>query len=541
MKSSYELLEATRAKVSIEVPYEELQPEIDKAAKKIATQVQIPGFRRGHVPARVLEAQIGRGAIVEQAVNDSMDDYYTSALEEHELSPLGRPEVDVREMPVERGEEGPLAFDVTVDVRPEIIIPNPKDLKIEVDPVAVSDDDVEKALTELRERFGSLKTVERAAAEGDYVTIDLSAVIDGEEIDTASGVSYRIGAGNMIDGLDEAVTGKSAGEEANFTSALVGDDHAGEEAEVSVTVEKVQEMELPEADDDFAEMASEFDTLEELRASLREKSEKEAGEKQIAQARTKLIEQLRDSVEVPLSDSIIDEQVRQHLQSEGKDEDDAHGAEVREEITSSLKDQLMLDVLAEKFGVSVQQDELFNFLVQQAQLYGMDPNQFISAAVQTGQISAFSGELARGKGLVSALRLAQVKDTEGNDVDVVAVVGEKPEEENDDPDFSQEPKRPAPKKSASKTAANKSAKKAESPESADSAESSESAESAKSADSADEAAATEDGDFDPSGLKIDDVMEYVEGKDSAEVQRVLDAEKAGKARKSLISKLEKLI
>ncbi|MDY5153986.1 trigger factor [Actinobaculum suis] len=530
VKSSYELLEETRAKVSIEVPFEEFKPEIDKAAKKIGKQVQIPGFRRGHVPTRVLEAQIGREAIVEQAANDAMDNYYTQALTENELVPLGSPAVDVVELPLDPGSETPFSFDVTVDIRPEIILPNPADITLEVDPASVNEDDVEKELTDLRERFASLKTADRAAADGDYVTIDLTATIAGEEVDSASGVSYRVGAGNMIDGLDEALTGHSAGEEVTFTSTLVGGEHEGEEAEVSVKIEKVQEPDLPEADDDFAQMASEFDTIEELRASLQEKAEKAAKEAQIAQARGKLLEHLREVVDVPLSDSLIDAQVEQHLQAEGKEGDDEHGEEIRDDLASSLRDQLMLDVLADKFGVQVQQDELLNFLVQQSQLYGMDANQFLSAVMQTGQVGAFSGELTRGKALISALRLATVVDTDGQDVDVIAVVGEKPEEENAEPDFSQERKRPAPKKSAAKKAAASTAKSEET----DAAAETETAE-AETVDAGDDDA------FDPADAKIDDVMEYVEGQDAAEVQRVLEAEKAGKARKSLIAKLEKLI
>lgn len=506
MKSSYEQLEPTQVKLTVEVALDEFQPEVDKAAKKIGNQVQIPGFRRGHVPERVLEAQIGYGTIVQEAVNDSIDHYYQQALTDNDLHPLGTPEVDVTSVPESRTSGEAFGFDVTVDVRPAIVIPDPATLTVEVDPAKVEDSAVEARLTDLRKRFGTLKPVTREAKDGDSVTLDLKAVIDGEEVDSVSGVSYTIGAGNMLDGMDEQLSGMKAGETATYTTKLVGGDHAGEEAEVTLTVEGVKEMELPEADDDFAQMASEFDTMDELRADLRKKAESDAEQAQILLARDGLLEQLNKAVDVPLSKKIIDDQVAQHLKADGLESDDKHGEEIRDQLADDLRSQLMLDVMAEKFNIQVNQDELFQFLLQQAQNYRMDPNKFINAAVQTGQLPVFSGELARGKALIAALRLATVKDTDGNEVDVAAVVGERPEGEVEHPDFTV---------SASVKAAG--------------------ADKAEDAASDAEAAA-----FDPSDHKVDEVVAYAQDADAAERERVLAAEKAGKARKTLIEKLEKL-
>ena len=495
MKSSVENLEPTKVKLTVEVPFADFKPEIDKAAKEIGKQVSVPGFRRGHVPARVLEAQFGRGALVEEAVNKSLDGYYAQAIEESGIHPMARPEVEVTQVPVEKNSTDDLVFVVTVEVRPEIVIPDPASFTVTVDAVEVSDDDVEERLTSLRERFGSLKDVERGVEGTDFATIAMVAKIGDEEIDSVSGVSYRMGTGNMVEGLDEALEGLKAGESKTFTTVLAGGEHAGEHAEVTVTVEKVQEQELPAADDEFAEMASEFDTIDELRADLREQVAKDKKTNQVYAARDELLEQLRAAVEFPLPQGVVDEEVARHLEQEGKDSDDPHAAEARVDTERMMRDQLLLDVLAEGFNVDVEQNELFNFIVEQAQAYGMDPNQFIQAAASANQLGAFAGELARGKALISFLRLVKVVDSEGADVNVVEIVGEAPEAETT-PEFGG------------------AAKAAPKVEKADDAEL-----------------------FDPSTKKVDEVLAYVAEADDAEKARVLEAEKSGKARKTLIEKL----
>ncbi len=514
VKSSYEQLEPTRVKIAVEVPFEDFKPQIDKAAKEIGNQVQIPGFRRGHVPARVLEAQFGRGAIVEQAINDSMDDYYRVALEENKLTPLGRPEVTDIEGPYEKGEDKPLTFNVTVDVRPEIVIPNPADMTFTVENAVDTEKAAEERLVALQERFATLKDVEREAGEKDTVTIDLVATIDGEEVDSASGISYRIGDGNMLDGLDDAIMGKKAGETVTFTTKLAGGEHEGKDADVTVTVNKVQESELPEADDDFAQEASEFDTIEELREDLAKKAKEAAIQAQATQARSLMLEKFREVIDVPLSDRIINAQVDAHLESEGKEGDLEHAKDIRDDLANGLREQIILDVLTEKFGINVEQDELFNFMIQQSQMYGMDPQQFISLVAQRNEIPAFANQLRQGKALIAALRYTNVVDKDGNKVDIIAAVGEKPENELV-PEFGVATAKPVAKPAKKAAAKNDAGEK-----------------------EADKASNT--GDFDPSTKKVDEVLAYAESADKAEVARVLEAEKAGKGRKTLISKLEAL-
>lgn len=510
MKTSVENLEPTKVKLTVEVPFEEFQPAIDRAAKEIAKKVQVPGFRKGHVPARILEAQFGRGAIVEEAVNNSLDSYYGQAMAENSLVPLSRPEVDLTKVPVERGDTSDLAFDVTVTVRPAIVLPDPASITLTVDSVAVSDDDVEERLTSLRERFGSLKDVDRPAADGDYVTLDMEAKIGEEEIDSVTGISYQVGSGTMLPGMDAALLGMSAGETKTFTDVLAGGDHEGEEADVTVTVENVKESELPEADDDFAQMASEFDTMDELREDLRTQVGKDKQTNQVYAARDQLLEALREAADFPLPQDVIDAEIANHLEQEGKDADDPHAQEVRGDIESQMRDQLLLDVLAEAFGSQAQQDELFNFLIEQAQAYGMDPNQFIQAAAQANQIGAFAGELTRGKALLSALRLAKVVDSEGTELDVAEVVGAAPEGENV-PDFDALAQEAQKRIDSTPVPAAKEAEETSSP--------------------AEEL-------FDPATAKVDEVLAYVANVDDAERTRILEAEKAGKARKSLLAKLE---
>lgn len=435
MKTSVEYLEPAKVELTVEVPFDEFKPEIDKAAQEIAKQVAIPGFRRGHVPMRVLEAQFGREVLVQEAVNNSLDGYYAEALKENNLVPLGQPEVDVTEVPAEKGQENDLVFVVKMPVRPEITIPDPAGYTLEVNSVAVNDDEVEERLTALRERFGSLKEVERAAAEGDYCTINLRAVIGEEEIDNAEGISYQIGSGTLVDGIDDALTGAEAGDEKTFTTTLAGGEHQGEEAEVTVTLTAVKESELPEADDDFAQMASEFDTIDELRDDLREQVGKDKTSAQVYAARDLLLEKLSEDVEVPLPEEVVEAEVKAHLEQEGKEVDDEHGEEIRKESENALKTQLMLDVLAEKFNADVEQDELLNSLIQQAQMYGIDPNEFVQMVVQSGQLESFAGDMRRSKALLAALRLAKVVDGDGNELDVVSVIGEAPEGETV-PDFS---------------------------------------------------------------------------------------------------------
>ena len=453
MKNSVEYLSDTRVKLDVNVPADEFSAAYEKAAKKLAQQVNIPGFRKGKAPRRVLEANIGKGYIIEQAINDNLDSYYQQAVAEAGVKPMSRPEVAINEVPEMKGasDETALKFTVDVEVAPEISLPDPAEITIEVPSTEVNEEDVEAALTDLRERFATLTDVDRESAQGDYVNIDLVAKIGDEEVDDMAGVSYKIGDGNMLEGQDEALTGVKAGDTVEFSAKLAGGAHEGEEADVTVTVHAVKESVLPEADDDFAQLASEFDTIDELKADLRENAAKAKQNQQLIGAEQKLIEELVKRADFPLPQSAVEEEVKAHLEQEGKSEDDEHVAEVRKEVAEQLKLQLLLDAYAEGYGVQVSQDELLNFLFSQAQMYGMDPNQFIQAAAQANQINAFAGELTRNKGVIASMRRANVVDDKGEKVDVTEVLGAAPEDEQT-PEFNKQIERKAAQPAAQDSA-----------------------------------------------------------------------------------------
>ena len=422
MKSAVETLEPTKIKLSVEVDFAELKPSGDKAYKEIASQVTIPGFRKGKVPARIIDQRVGWGAVIEQAINEAMPRLYSEAVTEANVRPLGQPDVSVDEIPAKAG-EGQLKFTATVEVRPEVELPELTTFTVSVPSAVVTDDDVAERLDALRERFGTLVGVDRPAATGDFTVIDLKATIGDDEIDSVTGISYQIGSGNMLDGLDEALVGLSAGETTTFNTKLAGGDHAGEEALVTVTATAVKERELPDADDDFAQMASEFDTLAELKDDLRTQVTSIKAQNQAIQARESLLEQLLGSVEVPLPAGVIKAQVDRHLGDEHRADDDSHRAEVVADAEKALTTQIVMDTLAEKLEVTVAQGELIDYLLQGARQYQMDPQEFIKAIDSSGQIPAMVAEVARSKALAVALRQIPVKDTDGNVVDLSTFIG----------------------------------------------------------------------------------------------------------------------
>jgi trigger factor len=420
VKSAVETLSPTRVKLTVEVPFEELKPMLDEAYRTIGASVQIPGFRKGKVPSRIIDQRVGRGAVVQEAVNEALPRFFAEAADAENVRAIGQPEVDVTAVPLEDGQD--LEFTVETDVRPQIDLPDLEGLAVEVDEVQASEEDVEERLTALRERFGSLVGVERAVEDGDFVSIDLSARIGDEEIDSVSGVSYEVGSANMLEGMDEALLGMTAGETTTFTAPLAGGDHEGDEADCTVTVQSVKVRELPELDDDFAQLASEFDTLEELRADVTKQAEQAKRYEQGIQARDRLLEQLLDAVDVPVPDGVVEAEVHQHLEGEDRLEDDEHRAEVQESTRRALRAQFLLDAVAEKLEVRVEQPELIEYLVMSAQQYGMDPNQFAQAIDQQGQIPSIVQEVARRKALAAVLDSATVTDTAGAEVDLDALV-----------------------------------------------------------------------------------------------------------------------
>ena len=418
MKTTVEKLSPTRVKLIIAVTPEELRPSIDHAYSHLAESVNIPGFRKGKVPPQLIDQRLGRGEVLNHAVSDGMDAFYRQAVQEEKIRVLGRPEADVAEWPDIKDFSGDLTLSIEVDVRPEFDIPDYEGLKLVVDPVTVSDEDVATELDTLRSRFGTLITVDRPAKTGDFAQLDLVATIGDEEVDSANGISYEIGSGELIEGIDEALDSLTAGESTTFESKLLGGDKEGETALIAVTLLAVKERELPEADDDFAQIASQFDTIDELKADLTQNVEKSKVFGQGAQARDQIVDKFFELVEIPVPASLVEAEVQRHLENENRLEDDEHRAEVTTASEKTFRTQILLDAIAEKEEVKVSQDELTQYLIQGASQYGMEPGEFIQTLDKNGQIPAMIGEVARAKALAIVLGKAEVVDSEGKTVDV---------------------------------------------------------------------------------------------------------------------------
>jgi len=423
VKSAVENLSPTRVKLNVEVPFEELKPSIDEAYKTIASQIQVPGFRKGKVPSKLVDQRVGRGYVLETAINDGLNGWYQQAVAETEIRPLSRPEVEITEVPDPSATDGELKFQVEVDVRPEVELPDYAGIKVEVAAAEASEADVDKALEDLRSRFGTLVAADRPAADDDFITIDIAASIDGEEVDSASGLSYQVGSGTMLEGLDEAVTGLSVDEDAVFDTTLVGGEHAGAKAQVKVVLKSVKVRELPKADDDFAQLASEFDTIAELREDLAKQAAEGKLMEQGVEARDKVLDKLVELISVPVPESVIEEQIEQHFSPEnnhaGEDHDtEEHRAEVKANSERAFQNEIILDAIADKEEVGVSQNELIDYLVTTASQYGMEPNQFAQILDQAGQVPLMVAEVRRRKALAVVLGQAEVVDSEGKAVDL---------------------------------------------------------------------------------------------------------------------------
>ena len=424
MESTVENLEPTKTKLTVEVDYSELEPFMAEAYKDIANQVNIPGFRKGHVPPRIIDQRFGRGAVIEQVINDSLPTYLNEAIIENDVRPLSQPEVEVEEIPATEGKPGgKLVFTAVMDVVAKFDLPNLVGREMEVPVLEVTEEDIDAELDELRSRFASLKTLDRPAENGDFLTIDLEASVDGEQIDSLADVSYELGSGSMMEGQDEALEGASAGDTVQFTSPIRGGEYAGQDATIDVTVQSVKERELPEVDEDFVMTVSEFDTVEELREDLANQVRGSKLGQQAVQARDQLLEELLEEVEILLPATVIASEVARRTDGEA---DEEVLEAVRERIEADLAKQIFLDTLAEEMEVQVDQKELIDFMMHASQTLGLD----MAAMMQDeGQIQNMYAELARTKGLVAVLGDTVVRDTDGNVVDLSAFTASKQEAE----------------------------------------------------------------------------------------------------------------
>lgn len=436
MKSTVETLSPTRVKLSIEVPFADLESNVRKAYKTIGEQVRVPGFRPGKVPTRLIDQRIGRPAVLEEAARDAIPEHYLAAIREHEVKVLGTPNVEITKL----DESDQFAFTAEVDVRPEVELPELAGLTAEVDELEVTDEEIDEQVTGLRDRFATLKGVERPAQDGDFVQIDLRATVDGDEVPggSATGISHEVGSQKLLDGLDEALAGMTADEEKTFTTQLVGGDYAGQDADVEVTVKTVRERELPPLDDDFAQLASEFDTLEELRDDVRGRVERMKRMQQAYQARDKVLEALLAATEVPVPEGVVAEEVdyrrqamsdqlerigsslEEYLAEENKSEDDLT-TELTTTASDAVRTQILLDAIADAEQVGVDDTELTQEVLTRAQQAGVAPQEYAEQLQRSGQLRAIVADVRRGKALAVVVDRATVTDTAGNPVDLSAL------------------------------------------------------------------------------------------------------------------------
>ena len=444
MPSTVEQINPTRVKMTLTIPFAELKPAIDKAYRQVASQVTIPGFRRGKVPPRIIDQRVGRGAIINDAINAALPDLYAAAIEEHGLTPMGNPDIEMTKM-----EDGDAAeFTAEFDVRPQFDLPDFSALQVVVDPAVVTESDIDERIALLRERFATTAEVDRAAKAGDVVMIDLVGTRNGEELADASarGIAYVVGTGGMLEGLDEAVTGLSAGESATFASKLVGGQHEGEEADITVTVTRVDEVTLPEVDDEFAQLVSAQDTVAAMRADLRGAAERLARMDQLRQARDRTLTLALETAEFPVPEktlanevaarhSQVEEQLAQlgvtleeyiariNRPEEGRTADE-FWAKVSKAATAAVRTQILLGVVGDERGISVSQEDLSAYIVQRAQQSGRTPEQELDHMRDHDHTTAWIGDIRNAKALDAIMRDATITDTNGQRIDIGAAIGD---------------------------------------------------------------------------------------------------------------------
>lgn len=415
MKSAVESLSPTRVRISIDLDFKDLEPHVSTAYQTLSQQVSIPGFRKGKVPRQLIDQRVGRGTVLNEAINTALPEFYTQAARDNDVLVVGRPTVDIKELK----DNELVKFEVEVDIRPEIKLPDFSSIELSVSDVEVTEKDVDDQIEALRVRFGTLTTIEKDAASGDFVTIDLIAKVDGKEVEggSANNISYEVGSNRMIDGLDAALEGMKVGENKTFTTQLVGMKE-GETGEVSVTLQAVKKRELPELNDEFAKLASEFETLEELRADAKERLSRLKAMEQGAEARDALLKNLLDNVEIQVPEQLVKDEVHDHLEKENRLEDETHRTEVTEEITRSVRADFLLDSIVKAEEVQVSEAELTEYLIRTAARYGMSPDQFAQQLSQAGQIAALMAEVSRTKALATVLERVKIKDASGRAIDL---------------------------------------------------------------------------------------------------------------------------
>jgi len=418
MQTTVQETDKHKVKLTVEIPTDRFGKDLDAAYRRVAQQVKVPGFRKGKAPRRVIDAQVGREAVVAEFLEDAVPTYYREAIRENELAPITDPDIALEQ--VEEGK--PLVFTATVEVRPRLQLEESdyKGVRVERPPTEVADREVDELLDRLRERFGELDPVSRPAKAGDYVVIDLRATVHGEEVPEASRPDYlyEVGSGEFVEKLDQELEGKRAGEILKFNATLPDrmGERAGQEVSFQVLVKEVKAKRLPKADDEFAKTASEFDTLEELRQSLREQLGQNKERAADAEVRDRALLALVNTVNVDLPATLVDEEtehrvrhareraeqagltLQQVLDAQGFDElrfrSDARAHSLR-----AIKGDLVLEAVARNEDIQVTPEEIGNEIGLLATSLDRDPKDVARTLERTGQVVTLAGDIIRSKAL----------------------------------------------------------------------------------------------------------------------------------------------
>jgi trigger factor len=415
VKSDVETLSPTRVKLTIEVPFDELKPSLDAAYGRIAQNVNIPGFRKGKVPARIIEQRFGRGAVLEEAVEDAVLKAYEQAVRESEITPLARPDINVTGL-----EDGAaLAFTAEVDIRPEFDLPDFSTITVTLPSAEPSIDDIAQQVEALRMRFATLSEVDRPAVAGDVLLVDIAgATEDGDPVEDLTGkaLSYELGTDGMLPGFDDAVGGASKGDIVVLDFTPQNGDWSGINLKASITVAGVRERVLPALDDSFAQLASEFDTVAELQDDIRTQLRRMRQQEQVNVARNSVLESFA-AIEIPLPEALINAQVAAHFE-DGHEGEENHRGEVEAGARLEMTSQFILDKVAEQEGLSVDDVDLQGWFRDSAHRYGMTPDQLAHAIVEANQLPFAYLEIRRTKALSVVLNQVSIVDSEGAGVNL---------------------------------------------------------------------------------------------------------------------------
>ncbi|MFN2488874.1 MAG: trigger factor [Actinomycetota bacterium] len=427
LQTTSERVEKDRVKLRVEVAEDALTPAINAAYRRWAGEIKVPGFRKGKVPRQLIDARVGADVVREEALRDALPDLYRDALRAEDLEAIAPPDIDV----VDFDPGSPLIFEATVDVRPEIVLPNMSDIEVEAPESDVTEEDVNEQLERLRERFAELETVGRDARRGDFVLIDLKGYDNGEPVEDASAPDflYEVGSRTGSPRLDDEVEGTRPGVIVRFNDVVAtagdGDGSVGRELSFTVLVKEVKAKKLPVLDDDFAKTVGEFDDLQALKEDLRERLGEVKGQLAEDELRAIVLERLVDAAHLEAPEKLVATEFDHQLEHLEEDlgragmtfadyalQSDATELEIRKDIRSraqrSVKAELLLEEVARRNEIGIEEEEIGREIAVAAARSGRDPQELAKQIVDSGRLSVVAADIMRRKALDYVVDLVNV-------------------------------------------------------------------------------------------------------------------------------------